>query len=255
MGNINNGRRRSGRLLSNSLNLQASDRLGTDLSLENSDCEARNGTPINRLNAELVPGDESRTIEGLFSDVFDDASLKKVEEEQCISLSELRVRPLHNFGVQRAVHILKGESIGSVTGYVCAGKFPVITELPAEYHARALEFFCAKGRDRESSTRFIHSRTIYHVVNEGYKHEGRWRLIESSDNQFTGVTWRTVVIRWQDPKVLRAIAMMYSQVQKQTHVVEHSFLDEMVHLRRMIDDYILENSLILQQGKSLPRGF
>ena len=52
-----------------------------------------------------------------------------------------------------------------------------------------------------------------------------------------------------------AIAMMSSQVQKQPHVVELSFLDEMVHLRRIIDDYILKNSLILQQGKSLPMGF
>ena len=250
-------RRRSGRLRSLSISntLQPKDsNVGRDgLGIE---CMSNTSSEqFDPLSVSLVPGDENNTIEGLFSDVFNDAILTKVEVEQCVSLPELRVRPLHNFGIQRAMHVLRGESIGSVTGYVCVGKFPVIAELPPEYRPRILDYFCTKGRDRESSLRFIQSHAIFQVVNGGYEHEGRWRLIDSSGYQFTGIEWRVVRIPWQDPKVLRAISMMSSQIQKRDHVVELSFMDEMVHLRRIIDEYVLENGVELEEGKPLPRGF
>ena len=84
---------------------------------------------------ELIPGDGGKYVESLFEDVFENASLLQVEVEQCVSLQDLRVRPLHTFGIKRAIHLLKGESIGSVTGRVSVGNFPVIVELPYEYRS------------------------------------------------------------------------------------------------------------------------
>ena len=204
---------------------------------------------------QLVPGDDNRIIESMFGEIFDNASLIKVEVEQCVSLSELRTRPLHNFGIMKAVHLLRGNSIGSVTGHVCVGKFPVIAELPIDYEERVLEYFCSQGRDREASKRYISERKIYHVVNGGYGHEGRWRLIDEGRYQFSGIKWRTVEIEWQAPKILRAISIMSSQLQKKEFVVELSFLDEMVYLRGIIQDHISEHAIVLDPIKPLPRGF
>ena len=197
----------------------------------------------------------SNSLKSLFEDVFESASLQQVEVEQCVSLQDLRVRPLHIFGIKRAIHLLQGESIGSVTGHVCVGKFPVIVKLPVEYRSEVIEYFVRKGRDRELSERFVSSRGIYHVVNGGYEHAGRWHLIDIGGYQFTGVKWRTIQIPWQDPTTLRAIALMSNQVQKQEHIVQLSFFDEMIHLRRIIDDYLQENGTIITPGQQLPRGF
>ena len=211
------------------------------------------GVALNQV--DLVPGDDNRIVESMFGEIFDKASLLKIEVEQCVSLPELRTRPLCSFGVQKAMHLLRGNSIGSVTGHVCVGKFPVIAELPSEYEDRILDYFCSQGRDRETSKRYISTRKVYHVVNGGYEHEGRWRLIDEREYEFSGITWRTVEIMWQEPKVLRAISIMSSQVQKREFIVELSFLDEMVYLRRVIQDYINEHAIVLDASKPLPRGF
>ena len=247
-------RRRSDRLLQKKLNASvlSSDKTGAAFVENSLKGDNREGDVA---QVHLVPGDDNRIVESLFGEIFDDASLRKVDVEQCVSLPELRTRPLHHFGVLKAVHLLRGSSIGSVTGHVCVGKFPVIAELPSEYEDRVLDYFCSQGRDKEASRRYISKKKVYHVVNGGYEHEGRWRLIDEGQYQFSGIKWRTVQISWQKPKVLRAISIMSSQVQKKEFAVELSFLDEMVYLRRVIQDYVNEHAIMLDPSRSLPRGF
>ena len=144
----------------------------------------------------LIPGASNSLIESAFADIFDNARLHAVDIDQCVSLEELRVRPIHEFGVKRILKMLRGGTVGMVTGHVQVGKFPVIVELPSQYKKHASSYFVAKGRKQEISEKWVRSKSMYHVVNGGYEHEARCRLAAEEGCQFGGREWRALIIPW-----------------------------------------------------------
>ena len=139
---------------------------------------SRSDELLDARHPELIPGAHNNLIHSSFLDVFNKAKLERVDIDQCLSVEELRVRPLYDFGIRKTISLLKRGSIGMVTGYVHVGKFPVIVELPSSYRSTVTDIFVARGREQGLTERWVSSRTIYHVVNGGYEHAARCRLAE-----------------------------------------------------------------------------
>lgn len=203
---------------------------------------------------KLVPGASNTALEEAFADIFNEAKLEYIELDQCVSVRSLRVRSLLKFGIDKTVEILQGRSIGLVTGFTHVGKFPVVVELPRSYMGEVVTFFDEKCRERSLTMKWINSRPVYHVVNGGYEHEARWRLASGNGWQFGGLKWRVLLIPWRGADDIRSIAIMSNQLQKKEFVIAMTFMEELLLIRRTIDDLISRGEFVCAPGKPLPRG-
>ena len=209
----------------------------------------------NSSRPSLIPGASNQLIESAFADIFNRAILEAVDIDQCVSLEDLRVRPMHEFGVKRIMEMLKGRSVGMVTGHVQVGKLQVIVQLPPHYKKLASSYFVSRGRERELSDQWVSSNDIYHVVNGGFEHEARSRLAAEEGCQFGGREWRALIIPWTTEDTVRSIAMMSNQLQKKEFAIEVTFMEELVMMRRIIDDFAARGEFQYIAGKAVKRGF
>lgn len=150
--------------------------------------------------------------------------------------------------------ILLGRSIGLVTGFTHVGKFLVVVELPGSYMEEGMTFFDEKCRERSLTEQWINSRPVYHVVNGGYEHEARWRLSSENGWQFGGLKWSVLPIPWRGTDEVRSIATMSNELQKKGFFIAITFMEELILIRRTIENLISRGEFVCAPGKPLPRG-
>ena len=156
--------------------------------------------------AEIEASVVNRKTKSLYEDIFEDSRIRSVSVEHCVSIPELRTRPITSAGVKRFEHFINGGSLGSVTGHVSVGRKPLVTPLPASYRDSIIQYFTKKGRDPEMSGNWVEAHTFYHVIDGGHEHEAQWNCAERSGYKFTDYTWIVIEIKWKSAAIAKGIS-------------------------------------------------
>ena len=198
-----------------------------------------------------------QAISGLFSGTFAEACIIKVDPTRCISIEKFRSRAIWKWGVKKIKTTILGRSSSDsfVNGFVSAGNFSVIAEIPEEHKNLVIEHFKDRGETDEEAQSLAVSGKWFLTVEGGHVHAALLDCIEEFSEKFAGFRWPVVKISWQPAERPRAIGRMCNEMQKDEHIIDFPLPDAMQSLREIIDAHSKNTGMAIVPGKRTKPGF
>ena len=198
-----------------------------------------------------------QAVSGLFSEIFAEASIVKVDSLRCISIESLRSRPICRWWVKKLKKIILGRNSSEsfVNGFVNTGKFSVIAEVPNEDLDLVINYFERRGETREKAEVIAASGKWFHTVEGSHVHGALVECIEEFSEKCAGFRWPVVKISWQSAESLRAIGRMCNEMHKDEHIVDFPLPDAMQSLKDIIDHHSKNTGVAVIPGERVKPGF
>ena len=198
-----------------------------------------------------------QAISGLFSGIFAEASILKVDPSRCISIDTLRSRRLYRWVVKKIKHTILGRSSSEsfVNGFVSTGKFSVVSEVPEDHKNLVIDYFKERGEAQERAQRLAASGRWFHIVEGGHVHRALLECLGEFSEKFVGFRWPVVEISWQPAECLRAIGRMCNEMQKDYYIIDFPLPDAMLSLRDIADSHSKNTGVAIIPGQRIKPGF
>lgn len=170
--------------------------------LENSSASAV-GTHVDPRRAMF------RSISGLFSKIFAEASMLQVDPLRCISI-KMRSRPICLWGVRKIMKYILGVGVSKsfINGFASTGKFSVIARIPEEHSDLVITHFVENGESLENAKELAASGISYHTVEGSLVHQALVECTREFSENFAGFRWPVLEIAWQPSQMLQSIGKM-----------------------------------------------
>lgn len=197
-----------------------------------------------------------QAAKGLYTALMANSKVRAVDPLHCISVRQWRIRDIWRWAVQNIKSSLSGagDSSGLVQGFVSTGKFSIVVAIPSEFLYLAIEEFVRQGKSQDEADLLSTSHTWYHVVDGGHVHQGLAEKITEEYHKFGGFRWPVVEIKWHPPDVLKSLARVCQEMQKEVHIIEFTFAEILQNLRAVFDDLCSRTGTVRKPGRALPHG-
>ena len=225
-------------------------------SVEQETCQAEPCEPILEPQRSIRQA-VFQSVSGLFSGIFAEASIVKVDPLRCISIEELRSRTICRWGVKKIKNSILGQCSADsfVNGFVSTGNFSVIAEIPQENMDLVVEYFKRRGESHENAMTLAASGKWFHTVEGSHVHRALVECIDEFSEKFAGFRWPVVKISWQPADSLRAIGRMCNEMRKDDHIIDFPLPDVMRSLRDIIESHSTRTGVAVIPGERIKPGF
>ena len=192
---------------------------------------------VTRLESKHPTRVVFQAVSGLFSRIFAQASIVKVDPLRCIPIESLKSRPICRWGVKKLKKSILGRNSSEsiVNGVVSTGTFSVIAEVPEEDLDLVMKYLEGRGETHEKAEVIAAPGNWFHTVEGSHVHGALVESIKEFSETFAGFRWPVVEISWQPAEGLRAISIMCNEMHKDDHIVDFLLPDAMQSLKDTID--------------------